>query len=110
MIHAVDSDRVANGRPAAPDETAVQERLLHLAQVPLFQSVDLDELVPLAAASEWVLFQPGEVIVRQGEPGESVYVVLRGRVEVRVQAGGGNDSPGAPAAAPAAASLPTTAS
>jgi diguanylate cyclase (GGDEF)-like protein len=63
-------------------DLSVEARLDRLAGLPLFRDMTPEELVPLAAASKVVSFLPGEAIVRQGEPGDSVYVILDGRVEV----------------------------
>lgn len=61
---------------------SVEERLERLAHVPMFRDMTPAELVPLAAACNVVSFRPSEEIVRQGEPGDSIYVILDGRVEV----------------------------
>lgn len=63
-------------------DVSVEERLQRLAEVPLFQEMSRSELEPLAHACRVATFQPGSAIVRQGEPGDSVYVILEGRVEV----------------------------
>ncbi|HEU5318008.1 MAG TPA: GGDEF domain-containing protein [Chloroflexota bacterium] len=53
-----------------------------LASVPIFQNLSPQELEQLAGASRRVVFQPGDVLVRKGELGEGVYIILEGRVEV----------------------------
>lgn len=74
--------------PAAPtappgqDEARLEGSGL-LAPVPIFRNLSTDEQEELAAASQRMVFRPGEVIVRQGEEGNSVFVILEGRVEVR---------------------------
>jgi len=55
-----------------------------LAQIPIFDRLlpkDLDTLVTL-----WVprLLQPGEILVRKGEPGSSMFIIEDGIVEIRV--------------------------
>ncbi len=63
-------------------DVPVEARARQLSQLPLFREMTPEELAPLAAACEVVSFRAGEAIVRQGEPGDSVYVILDGRVEV----------------------------
>ena len=75
--HTVDS----NAGRIIPD-FPVEERLDRLAHLPLFRDMTPAELAPLAAACKVVSYLAGEAIVRQGEPGDSVYVILEGRVEV----------------------------
>ncbi|HEU5316658.1 MAG TPA: GGDEF domain-containing protein, partial [Chloroflexota bacterium] len=60
----------------------VEERARLLAGTSLFAGLPPEDLLPLAEAAEVVTFQPGERIVNQGDPGESLYLVVDGRVEV----------------------------
>ena len=53
----------------------------------LFDGVSDEALDLLAAAGEEVAFSEGEVLFRQGEPAESWWVLLEGRVELRRRAG-----------------------
>ena len=65
-----------------PLTTDTMERLGQLRELPLFSGIEHRKLLPLARNSESVTFQPGEYVVRQGEPGDSIYVIASGRVEV----------------------------
>ena len=56
-----------------------------LAQVPLFSILDQQELAALAERVDHEKAAAGTVLFRQGEPGEALYVVVRGRVEICVQ-------------------------
>jgi CRP-like cAMP-binding protein len=53
-----------------------------LAQVPLFALLDDNERSILASQVDLVVMQPGEVIFSHGEPGDSMYVVCSGAVEI----------------------------
>src|SRR3954451_1307392 len=53
-----------------------------LKEVPLFQLLDDNERAELAAQLDLVSFEPGEVIFQYGEPGDSIYVISVGEVEV----------------------------
>jgi small-conductance mechanosensitive channel/CRP-like cAMP-binding protein len=70
------------GPTAAPDEHG--ERLALLGGVDLLASLDDAERGRLAAAMRRLDFTAGEPIVRQGAPGDSLYLVHRGEVGVRV--------------------------
>jgi small-conductance mechanosensitive channel/CRP-like cAMP-binding protein len=72
--------------PAAAPEDA--ERRAVLRGVPLLAPLDAATLERLAAAMRRHEFTAGEVIVRQGAPGDSLYVVQRGEIGVRVEQGG----------------------
>jgi small-conductance mechanosensitive channel len=62
-----------------PDEEArVAERLAVLARLELFAPLDEEHRRAVAAATKIVRFGTGEMIVREGEPGDSMYIVVSG--------------------------------
>jgi CRP-like cAMP-binding protein len=71
---------------AAPDDGA--ERRSRLRAVELFAPLDDAALDRLAARTRRLDFTAGEPIVRQGDAGDTVYVVHEGEVGVRVQVDG----------------------
>src|SRR6185503_19752867 len=50
--------------------------------VDLFRSLNANQLDKLRAKSTQRIYPPGHAVIRQGEPGHSIYVVLSGRVRV----------------------------
>ena len=75
-------------------EARAQERLRRdvfavLRQVPLFAPLSDAEIGQLAGSASLERFTAGEVLVRQGEAGDSLFVVKSGRarVEVRLESG-----------------------
>jgi len=48
----------------------------------LFSQLDTHQVDQLARRVHWIRFGPGETIVREGDPGTSLYQVVRGVVEV----------------------------
>jgi CRP/FNR family transcriptional regulator/CRP/FNR family cyclic AMP-dependent transcriptional regulator len=64
-----------------PDETRLRAQSL-LEGIPLFSEVPLHHLRELARFARSETFAPGEVIVRMGEPGSTLYVIRTGRVNV----------------------------
>jgi CRP-like cAMP-binding protein/di/tricarboxylate transporter len=57
-----------------------------LSRVPLFAGLDRVSLAKLAAHLERVRFEPGEVVFREGDPGDAFYVVLHGTFSASVAA------------------------
>jgi CRP/FNR family transcriptional regulator, cyclic AMP receptor protein len=53
-----------------------------LAEVPLFQLLDADERAALSQMMELANFAVGDIIFREGEPGDRMYVVCSGAVEL----------------------------
>jgi putative ABC transport system ATP-binding protein len=56
-----------------------------LRRVPLFRSLMPNTLTALADKMELVEFPPGEVVIRQGDPGDKFYLIRRGEAEVIVK-------------------------
>jgi flavin reductase (DIM6/NTAB) family NADH-FMN oxidoreductase RutF len=57
-----------------------------LAAVPLFSSLSPELVAPIMAAGSERTFSAGETILREGEPGDELFVIVDG--EVRVERGG----------------------
>jgi HEAT repeat protein len=62
------------------------EKVLFLMSVPIFAKLPGEDLAPLAQAAQVESHHPGALIVKEGDVGDALYVVLRGRV--RIEQGG----------------------
>ncbi len=60
---------------------------------PLFEGFDEDELLAVIQGLRLLTFGPGDVIVTEGEPGQSVFILASGEVKVFVRSPGGHDVP-----------------
>lgn len=58
------------------------EKILFLKSAPVFERVAGDDLAPLARIAEEEVFAAGSVITREGDPGDALYIIVRGRVQV----------------------------
>lgn len=56
----------------------------YLSRIPIFAPLSDDELEKLAQASNKRVFAPGEAIVRKGQEGNSMFVIIRGSVKVQI--------------------------
>ena len=70
--------------PVAPTEPVPDVGELRLAEVPLLASLTAEERRRLAERARTLVFGPGERVLAAGGAGGSMFVVLDGRVEVRV--------------------------
>ncbi|HLO14209.1 MAG TPA: ATP-binding protein [Anaerolineales bacterium] len=61
--------------------------LQDLRKSPLFQGLSDAELKQLMAMAEPVLLRAGDVLIKQGEPGDAAYVLIKGDFEVQKQSG-----------------------
>ncbi len=73
--------------PEPDAATKQQERERVLARVDLFSRLTDDQRRDIAAASAIRVFGPGEVIVRQNDPGQSMFIVCSGAVSGGARAG-----------------------
>jgi len=53
-----------------------------LARVPIFASCTPEEISAIVEVAQESYFQPGQIIVTQGTPGQAFYLILSGSVEI----------------------------
>lgn len=61
------------------------ERILFLQCAELFQQVPVEDLAPVAHIAEEVYFSSGEMLIRQGDMGDSLYIIVDGEVSVIIE-------------------------
>ena len=62
-----------------------------LKQVPIFSTMDDEEITGLRVLMDANTYAPGQVIMREGEPGDYFYVVVRGEVQFLIQDASGQE-------------------
>ena len=65
-----------------PGTLTILEKVIFLKSVDIFKHATIEELGSVAALTEEVHFEPGETIIREGEPVDAIYLILKGRVAV----------------------------
>lgn len=73
---------VMSGRKAPESSTMSR---LPVVQTPLFPDFSVDELVEVIRGLELRAYEPGEIVVTEGEPGESLFVLTTGAVRTYVR-------------------------
>jgi MFS family permease len=73
----------------APADDPVRSQL---SRVPLFAGLNPAALETAERRAKVITVEPGELIIRQGDPADRFYVIVDGQVEV-TQAGGGDEPP-----------------
>jgi CRP-like cAMP-binding protein len=53
-----------------------------LSRVPIFAKCTAEEVSAIAGVAQESFFQPGQIIVTQGTPGQAFYMIISGRVEI----------------------------
>lgn len=74
--------------PTSPDTFETMRRL---RVVPLFEGLAPEDLERVAAVATERWFEPDEALVREGDVGDEMYVILEGRVLVRRREPDGTD-------------------
>jgi small-conductance mechanosensitive channel len=72
-------------------ESDQAERLLAVERVDLFAPLEPAERAELAGAMKQVAFARGESIIRQGQPGDTLYIVAQGKVKVTLNRAGSDE-------------------
>ncbi|MEQ8369401.1 MAG: cyclic nucleotide-binding domain-containing protein [Alphaproteobacteria bacterium] len=60
-----------------------------LRSIPLFQNMEPSKLKLLAFTAERLTFEPGQMLFRQGDPGDALYIVVEGEAEVFIDSADG---------------------
>ena len=68
-------------------ESRIREKMEHLGRVPLFAGLTGQELHRVARLASQRWFAPGELLCRQGDRSEELYVVTGGSVDVLKESG-----------------------
>ncbi len=58
------------------------QKILFLRNIPLFSGMPPDELGHLAGIAEEVVYPEGEVIIREGDHGEEMFLIVEGEIEI----------------------------
>ena len=80
---------VAIDRETAARSAALAPRIAVLESLQIFATASRPVLERLAAAATEVAFRTGAAIVREGDPADSLYVLVEGEVEVTARGEGG---------------------
>lgn len=63
----------------------VMEHVFLLRGVPLFDEIPAEQLLPLAQVAQRKPFSGGATIFKEGDAGDVLYLIIRGRVSIRFQ-------------------------
>ena len=61
----------------------VLEKLIVLREAPLFAGLSGEELYPVGEIAEMIDHEPGAVVVKEGDPGDALFVVAAGTLRVK---------------------------
>ena len=71
---------------------SLKEEVEILRSIPLFARIEPAKLKLLAFTSQRLTFAPGESLCRQGDPGDSAFIILQGSADVVVENAAGESA------------------
>jgi CRP-like cAMP-binding protein len=78
-------------RPAAEPPSSAEGRTAHLLRSPIFADLTVPELMAVMRRLRLCDYEPGDILMTEGEEGQSLYVLSRGRVKIFVRSPTGRD-------------------
>jgi hypothetical protein len=90
IFEAPTSAAASASEPLAGGSGATQGAGQQIVVSPLFQHFSVDEMVAVIAGLNLLTFDRGDVIIRQGQPGNSLYMLTSGKVRAFVKKDGKN--------------------
>lgn len=61
---------------------SISDKILHLKTIQIFEGLRVGDLAAIAAISRESQVKQGELVIREGDPGNTMYLVLDGEVAV----------------------------
>ena len=63
-------------------ESTIPDKILHLKGVEIFKDLSVRELSAIASITEEIIFPEKEIVIREGDQGETMYLIIKGEVSV----------------------------
>jgi hypothetical protein len=74
--------KIAEREDPMDTEISIPDKILHLRGIHIFEGLSVSELAAIASVTEVVVYPPDQVVIREGEPGDTMYLVIEGEVSV----------------------------
>ena len=75
-------DRPEKKEDGMGTEISIPDKILHLRKIQIFEGLSITELAAVASVTEEIEFQPDETVIKEGDPGETMYLIIEGEVSV----------------------------
>ncbi len=79
---AVDPGAAAEKELSMENETTLSDKIILLRGIEIFEGLAVGELAAVASVTEEIDSPAGEIVIREGEPGETLYLIIKGEVSV----------------------------
>jgi hypothetical protein len=75
-------DRFPHEERSMKESISVPDKILRLRGIQIFEGLSVSELAAIASVTEETVYDKGAIIIREGEPGETMYMMVSGEVSV----------------------------
>jgi hypothetical protein len=82
---------IVEGEKNMEVETSITDKILILKNINLFESLSVSELAAVASVAEEVDYPQGETVIKEGDMGETMYLIINGSVAVIKDRGDGQE-------------------
>jgi len=63
-------------------EISIPDKILHLKGIQIFEGLSVSELAAIASVTEEVVYPANQIVIKEGESGETMYMIVKGEVAV----------------------------
>lgn len=68
-------------------EISIPDRILRLKKITIFEGLSVSELAAIASVAEEMEYEPGSTIIKEGDRGDTMFLIIGGDVSVIKEAG-----------------------
>jgi signal-transduction protein with cAMP-binding, CBS, and nucleotidyltransferase domain len=72
-------------------EITIPDKILLLRGIEIFEALSVSELAAIASVTEEIICPPGETVIKEGDTGETMYLIIKGEVSVIKGQGGDHE-------------------
>ena len=69
---------------------SIPDKVIHLRKIQIFEGLNVSELAAIASVTEEKIYPEGETVIREGEQGDTMYMIVSGEVSVFKEHEGSN--------------------
>jgi len=70
---------------------SIPDQILYLRKIRIFQGLSVSELAAVASVTEMVVYPTGEIVIKEGDSGDTMYLIIKGEVAVLETQGVNNE-------------------
>jgi hypothetical protein len=78
----VEHCEVAEEEDDMDTKISITDKILHLRGIHIFEGLSVSELAAVASVAEVVVYPKDQVVIKEGEPGDTMYLIIKGEVMV----------------------------